>query len=139
MFVPRLSSQLFGGDAETAVIMAVRKLGYIEPTLEESEVLQEIVRVNWEIIRLCYEAGYQSSGPLSARIVCAYTRNIYCACNYFTRDPDLKIYPGNQENHSNVTRPSSLRLRWVGSGDEPNHARPPQGRLVRNHTHAHYL
>ena len=39
---------------ETAVVMAVRrKLGYIEL----SEALQGIVRVNWEVIRLCYEAG----------------------------------------------------------------------------------
>ena len=40
MFVSRLSSLLFGGDAETAVIMAVRKLGYIELTLEQSAALQ---------------------------------------------------------------------------------------------------
>ena len=44
---------------ETAVVMAVRrKLSYIEPTLEQSEALQGIVRVNWEVIGLCYEAGY---------------------------------------------------------------------------------
>ena len=85
-FVPRLSSLLFGGDVETAVVMAVRrKLGYIEPTIEQSEALQGIVRVNWEVIRLFY----QSSACFSARIFCAYTRNTYCACNfhnYFTRD-----------------------------------------------------
>ena len=40
VFVPRLSSLLFGGDMETAVVMAVQKLGYIEPTLEQSEALQ---------------------------------------------------------------------------------------------------
>ena len=85
----------------TAVVMAVRrKLGYIEPTLEQNEALQGFVRVNWEVIRLCYEAGYQSSACLSARIVCAYTRNTYSACN------------------ANVTRPSSLRLRGVGFEDE---------------------
>ena len=46
-FVPRLSSLLFGGDVETAVVMAVRRtLGCIELTLEQSETLQGIVRVN---------------------------------------------------------------------------------------------
>ena len=56
---------------------------------------------------------------LSARIVCAYTRNTYCACNFHILHvtPDVKIHPRNQENPSNVTRPSS-RLRGVGSGDE---------------------
>ena len=86
--------------------MAVRrKLGYIEPTLEQSEALQGIVRVNCEVIRLCYEAGYQSSACLSARIVCAYTRNTYCACNFHILHvtPDVKIHP---------------RTRGVGSGDE---------------------
>ena len=73
-FVLRLSSLLFGGDVETAVVMAVRReLCYIEPTLEQSETLQGIVCVNWEVIRQCYEAGYQSSAcvslqELSARI-----------------------------------------------------------------------
>ena len=82
-FVPRLISLLFGGDVETAVVMAVRrKLGYIEPSSEQSEALQGIVRVNWEVIRLCYKAGYQSLACLSASIVCAYTRNMYCACNF---------------------------------------------------------
>ena len=82
-FVLRSSSLLFGGDVETAVVMAVRrKLCYIEPTLEQSETLQGIVCVNWEVIRLCYEAGYQSSACVSTRIVCAYTRNTYCACNF---------------------------------------------------------
>ena len=46
VFVPRLSSLLFGGDVETAVVMAVLKLGYIEPTLEQSEALQGFVRGN---------------------------------------------------------------------------------------------
>ena len=51
--MPRLSSLLFGGDVNTAVVMVVRrKLGYIEATLEQSEALQGIVRVNWEVIRL---------------------------------------------------------------------------------------
>ena len=56
---------------------------------------------------------------LSARIVCAYTRNTYCACNFHILHvtPDVKIHPRNQENPSNVTRPSS-RLRGVGSGAE---------------------
>ena len=124
--MPRLNSLLFGGDVETAIVIAVRrKLGYIEPTLEQSEALQGIVRVNWEVIRLCYEAGYQSSACLSARIVCAYTRNTYCACNFHILHvtPDVKIHPRNQENPSNVTRPSSLRLRGVGSGDETTSAR----------------
>ena len=119
-FVLRSSSLLFGGDVETAVVMAVRReLGYIEPTLEQSETLQGIVCVNWEVIRLCYEAGYQNSACVSARIVCAYTRNTYCACNFHILHvtPDVKIHPRNQENPSNVTRPSS-RLRGVGSGDE---------------------
>ena len=119
--VPRLSSLLFGGDVETAVMAVHRKLGYIEPTLEQSEALQGFVRVNWEVIRLCYEAGYQSSA-YCARIVCAYTRNTYCACNFHILHvtPNVKIHPRNQENPSNVTRPSSLRLRGVGSGDETN-------------------
>ena len=74
VFVPRLSSLLFGGDVEAAVVMAVRqKLGYIEPTLEQSEALQGIVRVNWEVIRLCYEAGYQSSACLSLQGLSAHT------------------------------------------------------------------
>ena len=94
--VPRLSSLLFGGDVETAVVMAVRrKLCYIELTLEQSETLQGIVRVNWEVIRLCYEAGYQSSACVSARIVCAYRRNTYCACSFhiFHVTHDVKIPP----------------------------------------------
>ena len=78
--------------------------------------------MNWDniIFRLCYEAGYQSSASLSARIVCAYTRNTYCACNFHILHvtPDVKIHLRNQENPSNVTRPSSLRLWGVGSGNE---------------------
>ena len=54
---------------ETAIVMVVcRKLGYIEPTLEQSEALQGIVRVNWEVIRLCCEAGYQSSAVSLSRL-----------------------------------------------------------------------
>ena len=119
---------------ETAVVMAVRrKLGNIEPTLEQSEALQGIVRVNWEVIRLCYEAGYQSSACVSARIVCAYTRNTYCACNFHILHvtPDVKIHPRNQENPSNVTRPSS-RLRGVGSGDETSRFRAISGAFAYN-------
>ena len=49
--LPRSSSLLFGGDVETAVVMAVRrKLSYIESTLEQSEALQGIVCVNREVI-----------------------------------------------------------------------------------------
>ena len=59
MFVFRLSSLPFRGDVETVVVMAVRS--YIEPTLEQSEALQRFFRVNWEVNRLCYEAGYKSS------------------------------------------------------------------------------
>ena len=55
--MPRLSSLLFGGDMETAVVTngrpVRRKLSYIESTLEQSEALHGIVRVNWEVIRLC--------------------------------------------------------------------------------------
>ena len=59
---------------ETAVVMAVRrKLCYIEPTLEQSETLQGIVRVNWEVIRLCYEAGYQSSACVFLQGLSAHT------------------------------------------------------------------
>ena len=73
-FVLRSSSLLFGGDVETAVVMAVRrKLCYIELTLEQSETLQGIVCVNWEVIRLCYEAGYQSSACVSLQGLSAHT------------------------------------------------------------------
>ena len=73
-FVLRSSVLLFGGDVETAVVMAVRrKLCYIEPTLEQSETLQGIVCVNWEVIRLCYEAGYQSSACVSLQGLSAHT------------------------------------------------------------------
>ena len=72
--LPRSSSLLFGGDVETAVVMAVRrKLSYIESTLEQSEALQGIVCVNWEVIRLCYEAGYQSSACVSLQGLSAHT------------------------------------------------------------------
>ena len=73
-FVLRSSSLLFGGDVETAVVMAVRrKLCYIEPTLEQSETLQGIVCMNWKVIRLCYEAGYQSSACVSLQGLSAHT------------------------------------------------------------------
>ena len=73
-----LSSLLFGGDVETAVVMAVcRKLGYIEPTLEQSEALQGIVRMNSEVIRLCYEAGYQSSACVSLQGLSAHVIFIF--------------------------------------------------------------
>ena len=39
MLVPRSSSLPFGGDVETAVVMAVRKLGDTELTLEQNEAL----------------------------------------------------------------------------------------------------
>ena len=58
---------------ETAVVMAVRKLGYIEPTLEQSEALQGFVRVNWKVIRLYYEAGYQCSASVSLQGLSAQT------------------------------------------------------------------
>ena len=94
---------------ETAVLMAVRKLGYTEG----------FVRVNWETIRLCYEEATR----VSAMIVCAYIRNTYCACNFHILHvtPDVKIHPRSQENPSNVTRSSSLPLRGVSSGDETNY------------------
>ena len=75
-FVPRLSSLLFGGDVETAVVMAARrKLCYIELILEQSEALQG----NWEVIRLCYKVGYQSSACVSLQGLSAHTHVIRTA------------------------------------------------------------
>ena len=61
-------------------------------------------------------------GWLPELIVCAYTRNTYCASNFLILyvTSDVKIHPCSQENPSNVTRPSSLRFVGVESGDETN-------------------
>ena len=73
MFVPRLSSLLFGGDVETAVVMAVSKLGYIEPIIEQSEGLEGFVRGNDFLVHLytgtgkssCYATRQATSARLS--------------------------------------------------------------------------
>ena len=44
VFVPRLNSLFSEKDVENAIIMAVRRLGYNEPTSEQSQALQAFVR-----------------------------------------------------------------------------------------------
>ena len=44
VFVPRLNSLFSERDVENAIIMAVRRLGYNEPTSEQSQALQAFLR-----------------------------------------------------------------------------------------------
>ena len=44
VFVPRLNSLFSERDVENAIIMAIRRLGYNEPTSEQSQVLQAFLR-----------------------------------------------------------------------------------------------
>ena len=44
VFVPRLNSLFSESDVENATIMAIRTLGYNEPTSEQSQALQAFLR-----------------------------------------------------------------------------------------------
>ena len=44
VFVPRLNSFFSERDVENAIIMAIRRLGYNEPTSEQSQTLQAFLR-----------------------------------------------------------------------------------------------
>ena len=128
MFVPRLNSLFSERDVENAIIMAVRRLGYSEPTSEQSQAFLRgkdvlvclYTRRNWK--SLCYASLLRELANIYAWIACAYIRNTYCAYNFHILHVtlDLQNPPTQPRKPIECHQTPSLRVRGVGSGDETN-------------------
>ena len=55
VFVPRLNSLFSEKDVENAIVMAVRRLGYNDPTSEQNQALRSFVRGKYVLV--CLPAG----------------------------------------------------------------------------------